>query len=303
MFRRLGKYLNKILYIPNSFFDVRSTMIFVSLVFLVNFCYDFFFLKDNLFSAFSSALFYPLILLAAILVYSRILGNLKRELLIPRRWVNYGAALLVAVVVLEKFVYDFFFRGTNNLPLVLVAFITVISLVFNSTMNLWLKMSDKNLGALQRITGRDSLYNALYAYAWQWLEWVNNLALEKENVNKFIKSFHVREASDFFDNYVTITPYVVAYASEDVIREYKNLMLQIVAMNNIRTDMIDSGFASERNLLKLKGRQGDILLSLELMMVAMKHETTPMTSEERNDLIDLIRSRQEIRTLKNRILF
>jgi hypothetical protein len=305
IYSKIAKYFHRITYIPNSFFDVRSAVAAALGFLALNIVYNIAILKATLLDGTVTALFTPLLLLATLFIYSKMLGNLKKELLIPRRWVNYGAIMLVVVAISEKLLYDYLSRTPGiNLAILIAALVTIMSFVFNTIMNLWLKMSDKNLLILQHICDSGTLYRAVYDYAWQWLDWTNALKMEHgRNVKTFVKNFQIRQAADFFDNYVTLTPYVVAYGTPEVVAEYKNIMLQLVAINNIRNEIIIKGHISDLDIQRLQGRRGDMLLSLELLMVGMKAGAEDLTEEQRQNLLDLLRAREDISTLKNRILF
>ena len=297
--------LNKITFIPNSFFDVRFIAFIFAIIFFLDFFYGIFILKDTIVFSFFSALFYPAVLLMLFLIYTKILANLKKDLLIPRRWVNFGISIIIMIVIAEKLIFDWVFKTSTNLPLVLVAFVTIVSIVFGAIMNLWLKISDKNISKIHDINNKNTLYKVLFEYGWEWMEWVHKINLEKTSIKFFIKNFHVREASDFFDNYTTFTPYVLSYASQKIIGEYRNLMLQIVEINNIRIDIIKKGYHNQTDIERLLGRKGDMLLSLEFMFLYMKEEieNRELTQSEKEIFIDIIRNRNKIKTLKDKVIF
>ena len=294
---------NKMLFIPSSFFDVRSVSLLFIFVFIADLFYKLYFTDSSLLISILSAMFYPIILAIVLFTYSKILANLKKDLMIPRKWVNFGMAIVIMFIVGEKLVYDFVLKDTGNIQLVMVVFVSIITFVFTSMMNMWMKISDKNLKAIQDIADRESLYRVLYDYSWQWLSWMNKVSVDKENIRTFIKNFHVQEGASFFDNYLALTPYVVSYGSRNTIREYNNIMLQIVEMNNIRSEIITKGYAGNKNLELLSARRADSILALELLMVKMKTELTEVSEDEQNDMLILIRAREEMITLKDKVLF
>lgn len=300
----IKQLVNKILFIPGSFFDVRSISILFVGIFISDFTYKMIFTKNTIFMSAISAMFYPIILGLTLFIYSKILSSLKKDLLIPRKWVNFGMTIVIIFIVGEKLVWDFLLKDTTQISLVIVAFVSIITFIFTNMMNMWLKISDKNLKALQDIVDKESLYRVLFDYTWQWLGWINNVNVEKENIRSFIKNFHIQEGASFFDNYLALTPYVAAYGSHSSIQEYNNIMLQIVEMNNIREEIISRGWANDKNLLKLRGRKGDCIVALEMLMMNMKSELIDgMTSEEQEEMLTLIRAREKMITLKDKVLF
>ena len=135
----IKQLVNKILFIPGSFFDVRSISILFVGIFISDFTYKMIFTKNTIFMSAISAMFYPIILGLTLFIYSKILSSLKKDLLIPRKWVNFGMTIVIIFIVGEKLVWDFLLKDTTQISLVIVAFVSIITFIFTNMMNMWIK--------------------------------------------------------------------------------------------------------------------------------------------------------------------
>lgn len=215
--------------LPASVFDIRVISATFAIVFVSTVAYRVV-SGETVIGAAYHGLYYVAALLLSLYIYIRILKVFKYDLYVPRKWVNFAAVFVFSSGALLLISLSIFFKDVRNTPYLAIAFATAIGIIVNVMLNALMKVSDKNVSKMNSIVSRDSMYHVLNEQLWN----LHRKLSEGSNERSLLKTLPTKEALDFYDLYVTVTPYMLFYASPQVVSMYTELFATMRMLFDLR---------------------------------------------------------------------